>query len=1152
MATGIKRKGTQPPADEQDPARKPGPRQKKTWRWLVLGAVGLAILVAWLIPAIVAHSPILNWTIGLATAKLNGQVTVRSASLGWLSAPSISGIEIRDEQDQPLLEIPRATGNRSLLGLLWNRTDLGRFQLEQPKLSLLLRQDGSNLEDVLAALLETADREPPKAVDLELEIVDGKVSVRDVQAQQSWQVDQLQLALHVPADRSRPLAVQTSGTITGGPSPGQFAVELKTHLAAENQASQGSSEVMVNAQDVPLAMFGPVMGRFAPGTRLAGRLSSAIQCHVSGQPAPETMSVEGTVTAKDLILATPLLAGDRVQLEQIEASCKVALEDNHLEIERLVAESDVGSASFAGILDLSETSPEKMAVWLSRQRYLLSGRIDLAQLAGMLPETLRIREGTQVTSGQLAVTLASRRAGAEMVWHGQIEASNLTALNQGRHLTWQQPILISLAARQGSRGPVVERLDCQSDFLKVHAAGTTDEMTAQLGFDLNQLAGQLGQFVDLGGVRLAGDGWAQLNWKQSESRNFQTDGRLQLRNFHLAIPDRPAWTEPSLVATLSARGRTDFAADTRLDDAVVEIAAGPEQADRLHVRLAQPVLDVRGGGTWPIEVHSQGELARWPPRISPWVAVKDWQVAGRYDLRADLIGSAAAVGISDARIAVEQLDVRGPGLEILEPTAEITASGSWDHPGRRLELESANLTTESLAVQASDVAVALPPQGPVQLTGTLDYRGRLERITKWTADGGAPPPWRVGGEFAGQAQLRQSGGRSAGARPIAGTFDTVISDLVAVHQSGQRIDEKQIRLAGRGSYNAKDRALDLTQASLTSNILAAEAAGRWTAAGDGSELEVDGQLHYDMEKLSGLLRSYAGPEVHVAGSGSSPVSFRGPLALAKARAGAAVGWDWADVYGFRIGPGQLEATLADGTLQVRPVDLGVSEGRVRVASHVRLAPGPMELYVEQGPLVEDVRINPTMCAHALQYIAPVLAGVATAEGRFSIELDGCRIPLADPAAGEVAGRMIIHSAQIGPGPLVRELAVLLGRPSPAEFARQSVIPFRMVQGRVYHRDLELVFPELTIRTHGWVGLDKTLGLMAEMPIPPKWLSAHQVLDSALRNQKIQVPITGTLQRPSLDRDVLAQVSQQFLEDAARNLLRDGLNEGLQRLFSPPE
>ena len=69
--------------------------------------------------------------------------------------------------------------------------------------------------------------------------------------------------------------------------------------------------------------------------------------------------------------------------------------------------------------------------------------------------------------------------------------------------------------------------------------------------------------------------------------------------------------------------------------------------------------------------------------------------------------------------------------------------------------------------------------------------------------------------------------------------------------------------------------------------------------------------------------------------------------------------------------------------------------------------------------------------------------------------------------------------------MVRELAVVLGYQSPAEIARDSVISFRMVDGRVYHRDLELVFPDITIRTYGSVGIgpsDRSLAIMAKTPL----------------------------------------------------------------------
>ena len=63
-----------------------------------------------------------------------------------------------------------------------------------------------------------------------------------------------------------------------------------------------------------------------------------------------------------------------------------------------------------------------------------------------------------------------------------------------------------------------------------------------------------------------------------------------------------------------------------------------------------------------------------------------------------------------------------------------------------------------------------------------------------------------------------------------------------------------------------------------------------------------------------------------------------------------------------------------------------------------------------------------------------------------------------------------------------------------------------------------------------------------------------MLDLALQDQMIRVPIAGTLSKPKIDGKTLERLSQQFLESAARNVLQRGLNEGINRgleeLFRP--
>jgi len=222
---------------------------------------------------------------------------------------------------------------------------------------------------------------------------------------------------------------------------------------------------------------------------------------------------------------------------------------------------------------------------------------------------------------------------------------------------------------------------------------------------------------------------------------------------------------------------------------------------------------------------------------------------------------------------------------------------------------------------------------------------------------------------------------------------------------------------------------------------------------------------------------------------------------------------------------------------------------VRLQPLVRLSPGPLELSLAAGRIVERVQITPEMCAQALQYIAPALTGVSETSGTLSIDLEGSRVPLDMPARGDLAGRLTLHSVEVAPGPLVRELSLLLGRPAPQKVAmrHESVVPFRMVDGRIYHQAIELVFPDVAIRTFGSVGLDQSLAIIAEMPVPEKWLPGGSAA-TVLRGRIIRLPIAGTLTQPKVDQQALGELTAQFARETAGDLLIQGLNRQLDRVL----
>jgi hypothetical protein len=501
-------------------------------------------------------------------------------------------------------------------------------------------------------------------------------------------------------------------------------------------------------------------------------------------------------------------------------------------------------------------------------------------------------------------------------------------------------------------------------------------------------------------------------------------------------------------------------------------------------------------------------------------------------------------------------------------TLQLQAAGNLGVAGR-YRVDSASLhvqgVRDDLTVQLLE-PIDLPqaPLGKVQCRLRGDLAQWQQRLQPWV---NALDGWQMAGSLSGQVELQPGRGR------LGVTLDLTLGDLTVGPPASPSWREPRLRLLARVQYDRAAELLQVERLHVESQILVCDAEGQLARLGSSQDLSLTGRLAYDLEKLEPYLRPYLGNEVKVTGHDERPFRLAGSLAaaepnnrpvtvigqpvtadkqgpLASLTGEAAVGWKSLQAHGCQAGPADLRAQLAAGWLRVQPVECALHEGRLRLEPSLRLEPGPTELYLAKGTVIDRARITPAMCASALGYAVPVLAGVTEAEGQVSLALDGGRVPLAAPSRADLAGRFTLHAARVGPSPLLRELSVLLKGPADVSLARESVVPFRVVDGRVYHSDLELVFPELTVRTHGSVGLDGSLALVAEMPVPPRWLPPGR-LGSALAKQTVRLLVGGILQKPKIDEKALQAASARFARDAAGEILRQELDGKLQKLLRPP-
>jgi hypothetical protein len=228
--------------------------------------------------------------------------------------------------------------------------------------------------------------------------------------------------------------------------------------------------------------------------------------------------------------------------------------------------------------------------------------------------------------------------------------------------------------------------------------------------------------------------------------------------------------------------------------------------------------------------------------------------------------------------------------------------------------------------------------------------------------------------------------------------------------------------------------------------------------------------------------------------------------------------------------------------------------------------GDPQLILPRGTVLESVELTPEVCQGWLKYVAPLLADVARARGRFSLAVDGFQVPLSQPLAGRGSGQLAIDQATLEPGPLGQQLVQLVnlvkqmadGNPldsllkAPAAATRAATnddvwlqlpaqqIGFKLDQQQVIHEGMTLDIQGVQIKTRGAIGTDSAVNLVAEIPIQESWILKQPAL-AGLRGQSLQVPIGGSLSQPRLDGQALAQISRQLLQKAAAGQIESRLN-----------
>jgi len=626
------------------------------------------------------------------------------------------------------------------------------------------------------------------------------------------------------------------------------------------------------------------------------------------------------------------------------------------------------------------------------------------------------------------------------------------------------------------------------------------------------------------------------------------------------------------------------------------VTPAPAATEGLHVETV-----VSGGlAAWQRRLGAATGIGTGPPTVTN----------GTLRAAATLVGEAAGWRVSRSAAEVEQLEVDVAGRRITEPRLVASAAGGW-RPGGPVEITAAELLTATLSLRTGGLTVGRAAAAADGLLGQLRGRGQwqadLGRLGGWLAEPGVAPRYELTGRTWGTVDLVETPvGQNLLVEATANqmtlgetTPDGPLRVVWAEPQATLLVDVTRPTAAGGAG------SLSINRLALSSATMAVAAAGTLSELSSRRMIDVGGTLAIDWDRLSALVVPWTGGRVRLTGGGPRPFQFRMPLrptaplvtaaavplpagwlaaqgnrsraddtAVLPVEVGpdpaatgrlrtvvldASTGWNAADLDGLPLDAGELPLRLFEGQMVFGPFDLAAAGGRLRGGPWLRLEPGPVELIVPPGRVVDRVALSSAICQRWISWVSPLLGRATRTTGQVTVDMAGARLPVADPWGGEVACQVVFENLEVTPGPHVQPLADLLVRLQSVidpRFAfgdkavllrvRPEPVRLHLAGGRVWQEGLVMDMGQMVVRTAGSVGADGSLAMDVELALRGDLVGATPVVSRLLRTPLV-VPLKGTVEQPRFDAAAIDTILARIIDNTAEAVIRDGLGRGLDQL-----
>ncbi len=586
----IARSGASAPGT---PAVPPEPPKKKRrrWPWVLLGLFIVLILLILLAPTLLSTAPARSFAIAQVNNHLNGKLSVNDWSLGWTSGVTLDGVKIDDEQGRRVVEVNSVRVPMSLLSAARGNYNLGEVVIDKPNLvNLEVYPDGTNN---LANLVketpgEKHEKKPKEEKPSKLPDVKGKVLIKeargtitvhpkpDEKAIPPIYLDPSDVTVDIP-DINQPIANKaTVAYHVGNAAPGTIALEGTVDAIENNvvNVDQLKADQTLQIAGTDLAAAAPFLNSPTQTITLAGIANGSLHLKADGM---KNASVGGVLDVANFAAGGTPLKGDTYKSSKVSVPINITVapqgSESLVKIDKLNVETDHVLVTIAGQVtqEALQNLAAQKAPGSEGDVKLAINTKDLRGLVNSLPNTIGLRKGAQITSGDVATSVDLKIAKDRATVAQVLDVKDVAGTNNGAPVKLDPIHLDTSVAAIPTGGSIPDLRDIAVNLTSAFATAkgggpSLSSIDIPGTLDLGKLDAQIAQFVDLQGKSFSGTG-----------------------DFH--ITSKGDLTKPA--------GTSDIAATVNLANVIAHGLAEGKDINQSRVALAGNTTLVRGAENGP-------------------------------------------------------------------------------------------------------------------------------------------------------------------------------------------------------------------------------------------------------------------------------------------------------------------------------------------------------------------------------------------------------------------------------------------------------------------------------------------------------------------------------------------------------------------------